>query len=336
MNNLITNKDISDHANIEDKKLNTIRSRNKVANSATSATSSNRANTIVLRDSDGASRLSSVILKGADYTHKNVIPLLLTDGYIYLTNKEYRDYALFRNIDLSDNLQLSLDIGQNNHRGNFSIRTIECNKPTTNISVRNNKIGINTDNPLEILDVSGNLRISGSIKTTFSQGVMHSNSSGQLYSGLIFTNDISNNAITSDKLASDLLFTGIPTCVTDPSNNMSIANVSFVKSQIAKFPIPLHVTSFPDFNNPINFDYSVIVFEVSVNIVLPFNREEGYKCTLINKSNNDIVIHSPRDLLFNAFYSPEGSNQIIFEKNRQLNLLHIHSASSKSWFLSYN
>ena len=326
MNNLITNKDISDHANIEDKKLSTIRSKNKVANTATSATSSNRPNTIVLRDSDGASRLSSVILKGADYTHKHVNPLLLSDGYIYLTNKEYRDYALFRNIDLSDNLQLSLDIGQNNHRGNFSIRTIECNNPTTNISVRNNKIGINTDNPLEILDVSGNLRISGSIQTTFSQGVMHSNSSGQLYSGLI----------TSDKLASDLSFTGIPICVTDPSNNMSIANVSFVNSQIAKFPIPLHITSFPDFNNPINFDYSVIVFEVSVNIVLPFNREEGYKCTLINKSNNDISIHSPRDLLFNAFYYPEGSNQIIFEKNRQLNLLHIHTATSKSWFVTYN
>ena len=176
------------------------------------ATTHNRPNTIVLRDNDGASRLSSIILNGADYLHRHVNSSLLTNGLLYLTNKHYREYAILRNVD-EDHLSLSLDIGQNNADGNFSIRTMQPNI-TTNVCIKNNKIGINHNEPVEMLDVSGNGIFSGSltvgdtltvgsaltvgstIKTSINEGVVFSSTTGELYSRKVNTVDISNSSIT--------------------------------------------------------------------------------------------------------------------------------------------
>jgi hypothetical protein len=542
MDHLITNNDIDDNANIADTKLSTIRTKKKVANSATTATSSNKPNTIVLRDCDGAARLSSIILKSADYTNGCIDSSLLTNGYMYLTNKDYHDYALFRNIGLCDNLQLSLDIGQNNTNGNFSIRTIQSNTPTTNISVRNNKVGINTDNPLETLDVSGNLRIRGSItgfptcntdpsndKSIVNVGYLFSiigvtgtiggvtGSQGPtgaigvqgptgaigdqgptgaigdqgptgaigdqgptgaigdqgptgIFSGtfeggstflgnmdicgnIIITGDILPSVPNTYNLGSidfpfheayysgkTIYLNGIPISTNDyggielptsttingvnpgtiiiygslsSSNDLitttnaidagsgyivtellpahlwvlTVSNGSSTLSNwvdcgaiqgpqgekgdtgvvgptgeqgiqghtglqgekghtgVAGPPGPsgnvssiLHVVNTPDINNPIDYDNSIIILEAPVNVlVLPFNKAEGYMTMLINKTDDNITILSPRDSLFNAFYSPNGSNSLILEKNRQLNLLYIYTQSGavKSWMCNY-
>ena len=125
----------------------------KIPNSATSATSYNHPNTIMLRDLDGASRVSSLIMKGVDFVKECVPSSLLTRGYIYFSTHN-KNYALLRNAETDDDeIHLSLDFGQNNNRGNFSIRTEQL----TNFIVKNNKVGINQPNPVATLDVSGTL-----------------------------------------------------------------------------------------------------------------------------------------------------------------------------------
>jgi hypothetical protein len=125
----------------------------KIPNSATSATSYNHPNTIMLRDLDGASRVSSLIMRGADFVKETVSSSLLTRGYIYFSTLN-KNYSLLRNTEMNDDeIHLSLDFGQNNTGGNFSIRTEQL----TNFIVKNNRVGINQPNPVATLDVSGTL-----------------------------------------------------------------------------------------------------------------------------------------------------------------------------------
>lgn len=129
---------------------------NKIPNNATSATSSSLPNTIVMRDSDSATRIASIILKGANFVKSLVSPALLTKGFLYFSNNNNHHYALLRNTESSDSpLNLSLEFGQNNANGNFMIKT----EQHTNIMVRNNRVGVNTDTPQATLDVGGTVRI---------------------------------------------------------------------------------------------------------------------------------------------------------------------------------
>lgn len=147
----------------------------KVPNSATSATSNSVPNTIMLRDSDSSTRLSSIILRGADFIKSSVAAELLSRGFIYFASQTNNQYALFRNLDNGQGeLNLSLDFGQNNSDGNFNIRT----EGTTNFSVKNNKVGINTPNPQSTLDINGSIRI-----RDLQAGQIYSNEIGQLYVG---------------------------------------------------------------------------------------------------------------------------------------------------------
>lgn len=146
----------------------------KIPNSATSATSNSVPNTIMLRDSDSSTRLSSIILRGADFVKSSVAAELLTKGFIYFASHTNNQYALFRNLDNgAGELNLSLDFGQNNSDGNFNIRT----EQTTNFSVKNNRVGINTPNPQSTLDVNGSIRI----RDLQDAGQIYSNELGQLY-----------------------------------------------------------------------------------------------------------------------------------------------------------
>jgi hypothetical protein len=145
----------------------------KIPNSATSATSNSIPNTIMLRDSDSSTRLSSIILRGADFVKSSVAAELLTKGFIYFASHTNNQYALLRNLDNGPGeLNLSLDFGQNNSDGNFNIRT----EQTTNFAVKNNQIGINTANPQSTLDVNGSIRI-----RNLQAGQIYSNSLGELY-----------------------------------------------------------------------------------------------------------------------------------------------------------
>jgi hypothetical protein len=145
----------------------------KIPNSATSATSNSIPNTIMLRDSDSSTRLSSIILRGADFVKSSVAAELLTKGFIYFASQTNNQYALLRNLDNGPGeLNLSLDFGQNNSDGNFNIRT----EQTTNFAVKNNRVGINTPNPQSTLDVNGSIRI-----RNLQAGQIYSNSLGELY-----------------------------------------------------------------------------------------------------------------------------------------------------------
>jgi len=145
----------------------------KIPNSSTSATSNSVPNTIMLRDSDSSTRLSSIILRGADFIKSSVASELLTKGFIYFASQTNNQYALLRNLDNGPGeLNLSLDFGQNNSDGNFNIRT----EGTTNFAVKNNRVGINTPNPQSTLDVNGNIRI-----RNLQAGQIYSNSLGELY-----------------------------------------------------------------------------------------------------------------------------------------------------------
>lgn len=341
MKHSISNKDICENANIDDKKLDTIRTKGKVSNSATTATSSIHPHTIVLRDCDGATKLSSIFLKGADYLNKNVSSNLLTNAYLYLSNPTTTDYALLRNIG-EPNLNLSLDFGKNNLDGNFNIRTIENNVPTTNLIIKNNKVGINNSNPIETLDVNGNLFVSdnlfinGIIKTKLSGGVVFSNSNGDLCDGLINSSHIENYSITSNKLQNNISLNGVPTCDTDENNFRSISNVQFVKKQIETMTETLKFKTFHiKTNNPILFNFDLGVVEIERDIELPLGKEDGYKVIIVNKSGNSILIKSAEQL-FNSMYSPFGSNEFILVNNRQISLIYIQSDIGDSWLFTHS
>lgn len=353
-------------------------------NQLSNATSSNKPNTIVLRDSDGSTRLSSIILKGANYVKKNVSPELLTNGYLYMTNTAYNSYAMFRNIasESSTHLHLSLDIGNNSnndcgdssehsdsstshhhHHSNnrlnksFSIRTIDSsNIVRTNISIVNNKVGINTDAPREMLDVCGNtnisggLNIGGTIRTTLLDGFVRSTTRGVLYSGgqYIMGSDISANtitgdkiapnAITSDKLASNIVLNGVPTCPTaSPSGNPNaIANISYVNSLLAGVE-RLTICNIFSSTTPIVFDFSMYIIETNRQVELPINKSNGYSVTFINISGSAFILTSAVNAIFNMFYYPDGTQRAEIGTNRQVVLRYIvSSANAGFWMMSYS
>jgi hypothetical protein len=357
----ITNRDISEHANIEDTKLNTIKTKGKVSNCATTATVHSHPNTIVLRDNDGASRLTSVVFTGANYLHKHVNSSLLTNGFIYLTNKHHTNYAMLRNItencikDSSNNvndcckdddsvvvdpdvMNLSLDIGQNNLSGNFNIRTIQNDLITNNFCIKNNNIGINTDNPVYKLDISGNVRVStnlkidGTLQMELNKGIIASNEIGELYSKIIETSDLSDNLITTPKLDTNLHFTGYPTCNTNPFDPLSIVNVDLLMTLFNSITSITHIYSK---SQAINFDYARYVIECEMTINLPTFKKDGSITTFINKSNTNINFISTEPM-YNILYSPNGMFEFFVPNHRQINLTYIKSLNGNSWMFNLN
>lgn len=338
----ITNNDISDDANIEDIKLNTIHTKGKVSNSATTASVSNHSNTIVLRDNDGATKLASIFFTGANYLHKNIASSLLKNIFLYFTNKERHHYAVFRNLnDCGDAMNLSLDIGQNNSHGNFNIRTINNGLKTNNFCIKNNFIGINNKNPQHTLDVSGNVYISnnlnayGTITTSLNKGIVGVTSAGVLINKLIETTDLSDNIITSSKLDTNLNLQGFPTCNTNSLNPNSIVNVNFLMDLISSFPNSSTITHIYDNTQFIYFNFSTYVLECSIDVHLPTYKGDGYNVTFINKSGSDILFISTEQL-FNILYSPNGDLEIVVPNNCQIRLTYVRTLTSNSWCFTLN
>ena len=356
----ITNRDISEHANIEDTKLNTIKTKGKVSNCATTATVHSHPNTIVLRDNDGASRLTSVVFTGANYLHKHVNSSLLTNGFIYLTNKHHTNYAMFRNINQycikdatagndcckddedaapePDVINLSLDIGQNNPNGNFNIRTIVSDTITNNFCIKNNNIGINTDNPLYTLDVSGGLHVSnglkldGTLQLDLKKGIVATNEIGELYSKVIETSDLSDNLITTPKLGPDLQFTGFPTCNTNPFDPTSIVNVELLMTLFNSITSICHIYTK---TQEINFDYARYVIECEMSINLPTSKKDGSIMTFINKSNANVIFKTIEPM-YNILYSPNGMFEFFVPNHRQIHMTYIKSLNGNSWMFILN
>lgn len=269
-------------------------SSHKIPNSSTSATSFNHPNTIMLRDADGASRVSSLIMKGADFVKDCVSSNTLTKVYLYFSNSSTsNNYALLRNSETQENVHLSLDFGQNNKCGNFSIRTDQ----RTNFIVRNNRIGINKSNPMATLDVSGSL----------------------ITSGLFTANGpvIVNNTIQSSSLAP-----GGP-IYANSVGQLYVANGPQINT-------PFHIV---DASAAIPFSSrSIFVLEIPVDINLPTNMYDGYTMSIINKSGESVAINS--DNMSNVFYLPNGGSQFALDEHRRMELTYFQTdtaPSSSSW-----
>jgi len=209
----------------------------KIPNSATSATSSSIPNTIVLRDSDSSTRLSSIILKGADFIKSSVAAELLTKGFIYFKNHHANhQYALMRNLEEGEcALNLSLDFGQNNLDGNFNIRT----EQVTNLSVRNNKIGINTSDPQSTLDVNGSVRV----RNLTHVGPVYSNEFGELYtSSDPYTSSTPYHVTDSSQeilFNNSIIIIEVDVEINLPTNKYDGYSVTFVN----KFDGPIYIRS---------------------------------------------------------------------------------------------
>ena len=90
--------------------------------------------------------------------------------------------------------------------GSFAVNTL-----------KSTQVGIGTDSPTEALDVQGNTIINGSITATgpinfssLSEGLLHTDTLGNVSSSLLATKDINDAAITDNKLASSVSSTGQP------------------------------------------------------------------------------------------------------------------------------
>ena len=272
-------------------------SLHKIPNSSTSATSFNHPNTIMLRDTDGASRVSSLIMKGADFVKDCVSSnAIISRGYLYFSNNANHGYALFRNAETTENhIHLSLEFGQNNKCGNFSIRT----ENRTNFIIRNNKIGINKPNPAATLDVSG---------TVITSGLMTAN-------GPV----IVNNTFQVTNLRE-----GGPVYA---SSNGQL----FVSNEPRISNIPFHIV---DASASIPFaTRSIFVLEIPIEINLPSDMYDGYSMTIINKSGESVSM-TTIDNMFNVFYLPNGGTQFSLDEHRKMELTYCQTATNKSWIFN--
>jgi hypothetical protein len=269
-------------------------SLHKIPNSSTSATSFNYPNTIMLRDINGASRVSSLIMKGSDFVKECISSsTILTKGYLYFSNNTNNNgYALFRNVETNENhIHLSLDFGQNNKCGNFSIRTHE----QTNFIVRNNKIGINKPNPAATLDVSGTVLVSS---TTTINGPLIANNSLQI-------TDLSQGGPVYANSTGQLY---IP--------------------EMRQINKPFHIV---DASAVIPFTaYKIFVIEIPIKIHLPVNVYDGYGMTIINKSGESVLI-TTSDNMFNVFYLPNGGTQFSLDGHHKMELTYCQTSANNSW-----
>ena len=277
-------------------------SAHKIPNSSTTATSFNYPNTIMLRDADGASRVSSLIMKGADFVKECIAGgnLILTNGYIYFANNSNSNYALLRNLETNESrMHLSLDFGKNNKCGNFSIRT----EQRTNFIVKNNKIGINQPNPVATLDISGSVIASGIFTAN---GPMIVNNTLQI------TNLNQGGAIYS--------------------NSMGQLYVADKKS----ITTPFHITADLSGSTIPFATHSMFVLETNVDVTLPTtNIYDGYTVSIINKSGEEVSILS-LDNMFNVFYLPNGGTQFSLEHHRKIDLTYcqVNAGVVSSWIFN--
>ena len=277
-------------------------SAHKIPNSSTTATSFNYPNTIMLRDADGASRVSSLIMKGADFVKECIAGgnLILTNGYIYFANNSNSNYALLRNLETNESrMHLSLDFGKNNKCGNFSIRT----EQRTNFIVKNNKIGINQPNPVATLDISGSVIASGIFTAN---GPMIVNNTLQI------TNLNQGGAIYS--------------------NSMGQLYVADKKS----ITTPFHITADLSGSTIPFATHSMFVLETNVDVTLPTtNIYDGYTVSIINKSGEEVSILS-LDNMFNVFYLPNGGTQFSLEHHRKIDLTYcqVNAGLVSSWIFN--
>lgn len=222
---LIVNADISSSAAIADSKLATISTPGKVANSATTATSSNTPSTIVARDSSGNFSAGTITASLTGHASLDVL-------------KAGDTMAGTLTLPAGSSATPSLQFTGSSNTG--------LSAPSTNTL----SFSINGSQAMNI-NSSGQITMNG----LNSAGVVHTNASGLLSTSLIVDADITTATITNDKLAnissSDIpgdivvrdgsgnFTTNMITIDGNPSTNTDVATVAYVNS-VANTGIVVH------------------------------------------------------------------------------------------------
>ncbi len=217
----------------------------------------------------------------------------------------------------------------------------------TKVSLAANDVitGIKTFNTLPVLTPLNSI------------GIVHNNASGHLSTSLIRTADITNGAITYDKLDPSLVLPFNTTLDTSSinTNSSGIVTKGFLASSIKPFTDTLsnvqpvnpiifyHVTldniSYDNSENPVftlsnNIRYIV---DVVTKIFLPAITVEGIFYSVINKSADsiDISTASVEEFIYNSFVAPDGDDRFNLGSNQCLEFISVMSNGSKSWQAHY-
>ena len=228
------------------------------------------------------------------------------------------------------------------------------------------------------LYVNAGACINGTIDTSLGAGIVCSSSSGVLSSRLINSADILNysvgtydihdRAITSGKLALNLLLPGAPTCDnTVLYGEKQIANIGHVNRSVKSFVTNYvnsrlqrrccdnyHALDGSDSDSDCDefdpsifhiivpnyvplFNYTTYVVENSSAVItLPRKKKEGYSVKFHNKSGESIVINSGEDrIMYNAMYARDGTLAQIVEDNRCIVFTFVYVGSDRSWSFDY-
>jgi hypothetical protein len=169
-NSLIVDADITNNT-ITDSKLQTILTAGKVANSATTATSANTLNTIVLRDASGNFSAGTVTANLSGNASS-------ANTAISFSGQLLGDVSGFQNTT-------KVDFVGNQTAANVAAATVLANAATSD----------NTPSTIVKRDASGNFITNNVTLSSLSTGVVHSNGSGVLSSSLVVGSDIASNTI---------------------------------------------------------------------------------------------------------------------------------------------
>jgi len=174
--------------------------------------------------------------------------------------------------------------------------------------------------------------------------------------------DICDDAITTPKLAPNLFLSGTPTCeYTNVVGENQITNVGYVNRFVTKYvnnrlsyftpkledssrchvndsdsdeeeldPSVFHVKT-NDYL--LKFNYATYIIENATAIInMPRKKKEGYYVKFHNKSGDTIFINSSADrLMYNASYSPFGTESQAIETNRCAIFTYVYSGTVRSW-----
>ena len=203
-----------------------------------------------------------------------------------------------------------------------------------------------------------------------SNGLLHTDNLGDVTTTLIYTDDISDLAVTSSKINDAAvtfskldanLVLPFNTTLDDSSDNTdskAIVTKGFLTTSIKSFTdtlsnvqpiIPIGFFHVNESNISLDINHNPVftlsnniryIIDVSTKILLPAISGipvEGIFYSIINKSGDAIVIStaSVDELIFNAFVAPDGDNDFNLGPNQCLEFISIVSNGISSWQAQY-
>ncbi len=232
---LIVNADISPSAGIDNTKLATLTTPGLVANSATTATSSNTANAIVSRDSIGGFSAGTITVGAVVATNPSTFLAFTTAGVIHNNSSGLLSSSLIVDADISASAAIS----------NSKLATLVTAGLVSNSATTANSS--NVPNTIVLRDASGNfsagtinstsvITSSSSVITSFTTaGIVHNDASGNLTSSLIVNADISPTAAIANSKLTTLTTTGLVSNSATTATSSNVANAIVSRDAAGNF-----------------------------------------------------------------------------------------------------